>query len=368
MSGLRYREDADEVRDRLTHWWQGGSLGRPPLLITVPRDRPLVELPARPAPAGWVTHYSKSDFDYRLHLALSACNELHYLGEAMPCTAPDRGPNCLALYLGCHGVEMPGTVWFEPCIDTPASARFEIDPDNDDWDFTMRLARAQLAHGGDRFLTSFPDLIEGLDTLAAMRGTQELLVDLLERPDWVQASLSRITELYFHYYDALYDLIRDERGGSHFWAWAPGRMAKLQCDFSAMISPDMFQQFMVPVLNAMCPRFDYCMYHWDGPGAVEHLDALLSVKDLDMIQWTPGAGAEPVADRHWWPLYHRIVDAGKKVILLGVGSIEDVACLQREFGPQLEQFMLGVRCATLADAERLLALVGDKHQAHEVRR
>ena len=74
MSGLRYREDADEVRNRLTHWWQGGSLGRPPLLITVPRERPLFELPARSAPAGWVTHYSKSDFDYRLHLALSACD------------------------------------------------------------------------------------------------------------------------------------------------------------------------------------------------------------------------------------------------------------------------------------------------------
>ncbi|MBT3343574.1 MAG: hypothetical protein HN712_03275 [Gemmatimonadetes bacterium] len=366
MSGLIYREDADEVRDRLTHWWTGGSLGRPPLLITVPRDKPLLDLPPRDEPEGWVTHYSTSDFDYRLHLALNACNGQHYLGEAMPCTAPDLGANCLALYLGCRGVEMPGTVWFEPCIDTPDSAVFDIDPHNDDWDFTQRLAQAQLQQGGERFLTSFPDLIEGLDTLAAMRGTQALLVDLLERPEWVEASLTRITELYFHYYDALYELISDERGGSHFWAWAPGRMAKLQCDFSAMISPDMYQQFMVPVLNAMCPRFDHCMYHWDGPGAVEHLDAMLTVSDLDMIQWTPGAGAEPVADRVWWPLYHRIIDADKKVILLGVDGLEAVAQLQREFGPQLEKFMLGIHCDSLPDAQRLLSLVGDEHHAHEV--
>ena len=28
-----------------------------------------------------------------------------------------------------------------------------------------------------------------------------------------------------------------------FWAWAPGRMSKLQCDFSAMISPEMLKSF-----------------------------------------------------------------------------------------------------------------------------
>ena len=49
----------------------------------------------------------------------------------------------------------------------------------------------------------------------------------------------------------LYDLLRDDRGGSHFWAWAPGRMAKLQCDFSAMISPQMFRQFMVATNKAV---------------------------------------------------------------------------------------------------------------------
>ena len=144
-------------------------------------------------------------------------------------------------------------------------------------------------------------------------------------------------------------------------------MAKLRsADFSAMISPDMYRQFMVPVLNAMCPRFDHCMYHWDGPGAVEHLDAMLTVSDLDMIQWTPGAGAEPVRRSSLVasvPPDHR---CWQEVILLGVGGLEAVAQLQREFGPQLEKFMLGIRCDSLPDAQRLLSLVGDEHHAHEV--
>mgnify|MGYP002639951190 CR=1 FL=1 len=358
MTALRYCADFDAARDRLTHWWRGGDLGRPALQLTVRRETPADDIAPRARPAGWVTDYSTSDFDYRVYLALRSCVDLDYVAEAVPAVSPCLGPNTLALYLGCGAREMPGTVWFQPCIAAPEAAVFDPAPDGFYWDFTLRLLAAQLRLGGDRFLTSFPDLIEGLDTLAAMRGTEALLVDLLERPDWVHASLTQITQRYFEYYDRLYELQRDERGGSHFWAWAPGRMAKLQCDFSAMISPAMFGEFMVPVLEEMTGRLDYCMYHWDGPGAVGHLDALLSVAGIDMIQWTPGAGAAAVTDRQWWPLYHRIVAAGKKVILLGLdtstGGMDGVARLKQEFGNRLQQFMFGMRCASLGQAEKVI--------------
>jgi len=92
-------------------------------------------------------------------------------------------------------------------------------------------------------------------------------------------------------------MMRDEVGGSIFWAWAPGRMAKFQCDFSAMISPAMFGEFMVPVLREMTERVSYCMYHWDGPGALGHHDHLLSLPRLTMLQWTPGADANKMPTR-----------------------------------------------------------------------
>jgi len=275
----------------------------------------------------------------------------------VPHAAPDLAPNCLALYLGCHGVEMPGTVWMRPCIDAPETARFELDPANFYWDFTVRLAREQLRLAEGKFMISFPDLIEGLDTLAGMRGTEELLVDLKFRPDWVHACLNQITERYFECYDTLYDMFRDEAGGSHFWAWAPGRMVKLQCDFAAMISPDMFGEFMVPVLTAMTQRLDYSMFHWDGPGAIAHHDHLLSVPELSMLQWTPGAGVEPIQHPRWWPLYHKTVEAGKKMILLGSPSLEELEALRREFGPQLKSFMISFHAESVQQADEAIALV-----------
>jgi 5-methyltetrahydrofolate--homocysteine methyltransferase len=188
-----------------------------------------------------------------------------------------------------------------------------------------------------------------------MRGTEELLLDLIERPDWVRSCLRQITDRYFHVYDILYDLYRDEVGGSVFWAWAPGRMAKFQCDFSAMISPGMFGEFMVPVLEEMCERVSYCMYHWDGPGAIPHHDHLLSISNLDMIQWTPGAGTEPCWDRRWWPLYHRTLDAGKKVYIWLDGA-ESLLRLKKEFGSKYKNFLLSMHANSRKEAEEILAM------------
>jgi len=356
MPALLYKEDFDEARDRLTRWWRGEDIGRPAMQLTAPRAKPLEAIPEMPQPAGWLTHYSTRNFDYRVNLSLRACIGTYYLAEAIPCVAPDLAPNCLALYLGCPGIEQPGTVWCEPVIPDPDKARFELKPDNFYWKFSRRLAEVQLREGRGKFLVGFPDLIEGLDTLAAMRDTQTLLLDLIERPDWVHQSLRQITQRYFEAYDQWYDMLKDDRGGSHFWAWAPGRMTKLQCDFSAMISPEMFGEFMVPVLKEMTGRLDYCMYHWDGPGALCHHDHLLSLPRLSMIQWTPGAGAEDTTHKRWWPYYHKTVEAGKKLILFGFHGEDNLRAFKREFGRKLNQFLICMQADSPARAEKLMTL------------
>ena len=40
--------------------------------------------------------------------------------------------------------------------------------------------------------------------------------------------------------------------------WAPMRWYPLQCDFSAMISPDMFAEFVLPDLAEQCDTDDRC--------------------------------------------------------------------------------------------------------------
>ena len=82
-----------------------------------------------------------------------------------------------------------------------------------------------------------------------------------------------------------------------------------QCDVSYMLSPAMFERFVLPDLAACCGAMDYAFYHLDGKGAVPHLDMLLSLERLRGIQWIPGAGSPPAQE--WLPLLRRIRDGGK---------------------------------------------------------
>ena len=344
MESLLYREDWQDARERLTRWWHGEELGRPMMLIIVPRDEPHEHIEVLPEPQGWTSFYSTRSMAYRVNLARRACVGSDYFAEACPYyLSGDIAPGCLAAFLGSTVVEQEGTVWLRPCIANPEETHIEYQPDNFYWKFSLEVYRQVLAHSKERFLNQFPDCEEGLDILAALRGNQALLMDMIDRPRWVRSSLKQITDLYFRYYDVLYDLVRDDIGGCVYWLWAPGRMAKLQCDFSAMIGPEMFEDFMLPVLEEMTERLSYTMYHWDGPGALPHHDALLSLERLGILQWTPGAGVEPDWHRRWWPLYHKTLDAGKK-LWINVESKykEDLLRLKQEFGQRTQRMLINL--------------------------
>lgn len=358
MSELLYRPDWEDARDRLTRWWHGEDLGRAMLQITAPRAEPVEKIEALPVPPEVVCpRYTARDVDFRVNLAWREAASRHYLAEAVPHAMPgDLGPDTLALFLGCEGVEMPETVWFQPCITDPEQFEPGYDEENRYWQVCTQAHRKAVQFSAGKWLHQFPDLIEGLDTLAALRGTEQLLTDLLDRPEWVRSCLHSITQLYFRYYDVLYDLVRDEVGGSVFWCWAPGRLVKLQCDISYNISPAMFRDFMMPVLQEMTERTSYSLYHWDGPGALCHQEALLSLPRLGILQWTPGASEEPAWHSRYWPMYHDIIEAGKRVMIAFHGP-ENLQPLKREFGHKSQSFIIGMSVLTAAEAERCVNMM-----------
>ncbi len=178
--------------------------------------------------------------------------------------------------------------------------------------------------------------------------------------------LGRLDELYFHYFDAIYDLVKDAEGGNAFTAfqvWAPGRMAKVQCDFSYMIGPDMFAEFVAPYLARQIARLDYAVYHLDGTACIPHVQHLVRIPGLNAIQWTPGAGQPGVGDPCWFDLYHQVRDGGKALLLLGANQ-EQLPALLKEFGPDGLFIMLDRECETEAEARDLLKRTEDWSAAH----
>ena len=92
----------------------------------------------------------------------------------------------------------------------------------------------------------------------------------------------------------------------------------VQCDFSAMISPEMFDKFIMPELRYITENIPRSIYHLDGVDAIRHLDSILKIESLNAIQWVPGAGNPDAGDEQWFELYHKIQSAGKGLVLYGI--------------------------------------------------
>ena len=236
------------------------------------------------------------------------------LGDAFPRWFAFFGAGVAAAFLGAKLVCTPkeSTIWFtprQPLLSYDLVSLF--DRDNPWWQRISQLTQAAVNRWGNRLCVGFTDLGGNLDILASLRGSQDLLTDLLDCPEKIESACQQITEFWLECYHELLAITHKSGHGSTPWApiWAPGSCYMLQSDFSAMISPAMFERFVIPDIVECCRQLDFAVYHLDGKGQLPHLDLLLALDDLRGIQWIPGDGQPPPED--WLPVLKRIRQAGK---------------------------------------------------------
>jgi len=329
---MLYKPDWEEAQRRLEAWWGCEVIERAAIAVEAPRAKPIPGC-ACPGPAEPERFWT--DIDYRLDLAEATFARTHYGGEAFPHLDTGLGPGTLGLLLGAEPRWMPETIWYEPVIhDLSPRPSLRYDPGGRWWTFCRRLLGEAMRRGEGRFPVPLPDLIENLDTIAALRGTQELLIDLIEDPSGVHHLQEQVVPLFFRYYDELYEMADGPRRGCGFISfnvWAHGRMAKVQCDIGALISPRQFEQLALPYFIRQCEGLEYVLWHLDGKETVAHLDMILELPNLKAVQWVANADGPPGGSPAWYPLYRKILSAGKAVTMFAHPG--DVEPLIREFGP-----------------------------------
>lgn len=312
----------DRLVERFEAWWRRENR-RLPLMRVVARSE---GAPAPEPPAELERRYTDADYLLARKRAYDAAHE--YMGDAFSSLSADLGPGSLALYLGAEPRFAPSTVWYEPCIaDAETQPPLKFDPDNRWWRLHVELLRALRAAAGDEFRIDIPDLIENLDIYAAMRGPQDALYDIMDYPERVEEFVRQIDEAYFTYYDALCDIVRDGEDVTSYTTFGilgRGRVAKIQCDFSAMLSPGQFRRFVQPSLRRQTLRLDHSLYHLDGPDAIRHVPAIMELERLDALQWTCGAGQPDGANPRWFSIYDQVFAAGKGLwVQLYDGGVDD---------------------------------------------
>lgn len=308
-------------------WWEG-DLERPLVYLAVTDPLPI------PYPYGYLSNYPLDmPVDQVIDLYVPFLEATHFYADAFPYWWINFGPGIVAGFLGSqvHSVYEPSeTVWFSPKQKVPIQElHFEYDPDNIWWKRVKEITAGFVARFGRDLAVSHTDLGGNLDILASFRETQGLLFDLVEQPEEVDRLVREINRLWLRYYDELDALIRPTCRGTSCWTpiWSTGTTYMLQSDFSYMISPAMFERFVMPDLISCCDHLTHAFYHLDGKGEIPHLDMLLSIKRLRGIQWIPGDG-QPPPDQ-WPDLLRRIRQGGKlcQVFVTPEGALNIVKSL-----------------------------------------
>ena len=307
-----WKSNLEETKQRYINWWNHKGIilnmwehfqegVQPHAEITPPA--PAKDLSQKWFDPQWRAEYLDS---YVAHSSLKA--------DILPVANTQLGPGSLAAILG--GVFEGGedTIWIHPNPDFTDEIVFN--PEHPNWILHKELLKACKAKANGHYFVGMPDLMEGLDVLAALKGTDRVLLDTVMQPEILEQQMQQINDIYFKVFDELYDIIRegDEMAFCYFSSWAPGKMSKLQSDISTMISQDDYRRFVQPFIREQCQKIDYTLYHLDGVGAMHHLPALLEIEELNAIQWTPGVGEPQGGSPKWYDLYKKILAGGKSVM------------------------------------------------------
>lgn len=232
------------------------------------------------------------DAEFQADDYMRSIKGMRFNAETFPVYCPNLGPN---VYAAFHGGEMQyeeTTSWYHEIIhdyDTDLG-KIKFDRNSFYYRKILELMEVAIDKYSDVFPTGYTDLHPGLDCMLAWRGSTNLCMDLIMCPENVE-KLSRLaTEHFKEVYDEYDTILKSHGMPSCAWINMPvdGRMHIPSADFSAMISPDDFERFGLPILRDEVKGMTHNIFHVDGKGVANQIDLILSVPEVTAIQWVQG--------------------------------------------------------------------------------
>ena len=311
MEQLLYKPDWAEAKHRLTTWWKGERLDRCLMTVCAPRDGAEA---LGPAPRAATIEQRWCDLAY-----LTAANEHRHRStffgaEAFPTWTPGYpGYVSLPTLYGSPFTLDWDTGWHCPILtgDRLDISSLKVDRAGRWWRFGDELLEHARAASAGKSIPSVFDLFGVGDTLGVLRGTQQLLLDLMDDPAGVREAELKLVDDWIVVFTHQVDILCRDGGLYATWfpLWAPGRFYPMQCDVSYGISPESFRECFVPALRKWAEFLDYAIYHLDGVGAFHVVDEVCGIEKIGAIQVLPGAGKP--GPLHYLDVLRRVQRHGK---------------------------------------------------------
>ncbi len=349
-SALRtFKPDFEEAARRWQAFYAGEIVDRPPVCVTAPRNR-------TPKPIQ-LTYYEKvfGDLEAVVEQGFEIAEATYWGGEAFPSFYPSFGPDEIAVFTGGElrwSKDSPDTNWSVPFVeDWEQALPLRLQEAHPLWQRMLALYRRAAERYQGQVLLVAPDLHTNMDLLSGVRGSQRLCMDLLDCPELIDRAILDARQIFRQLWSAINEAGRMPETGycleSHGLFSMDGS-ATLQCDFSIMMSPEMFRRWVLPALEEEAGIVRHVVYHWDGPAARVHMKDLLASPGLHTLSFVPGDGnGDPVDHLEF---LQSLQEGGKAVHAWG--TPEQCQRMHRELRP--DKVFYVTETETQAEAEALL--------------
>jgi hypothetical protein len=208
-------------------------------------------------------------------------------GDLFRYTTPSYGPNLFAGFAGGKPRFGATTVWHEPLITSlDESERIHFDEDLPYWKHYLNMVDYFCeACRGVRHL-GMTDFGGPADVISVLMPIETFVLSAYDQPDRMRELALRIAQEMNHAFDLVYKKISKVNDGSVNWmpVWADGPMGTVQDDIAILFSPQLYADVFLPAVRVIAGNTERTVLHWHD-GCSPHLDNILELKELDVIQY-----------------------------------------------------------------------------------
>ena len=235
--------------------------------------------------------------------------------------------------------------------------KIQFNPENPWYKKYFEFIRKLDKLSAGRFPIGQPIMRGASDVVGALLGQTELVYALLEEPEAMQEAFFKVTNALRSVIKAQWDAAPDFHGGysmGFYYVWCPGKCIWFQEDLCALLSPQIFNDFLREPDASVCPGYDYTAVHLH-PASFFVLDAYMEMDGLRAIQINKDVGGPSVMEMV--PMFQKVLTK-KNLIIFGDLDEKDIDCIVEDL-PRVGTF-LNITAPTVERARELMEYTESK--------
>ena len=210
--------------------------------------------------------------------------------------------------------------------------------------------RVVLAEVGSQAAVNGTMTLDPLSSLFSLQEPTEFLLEMARGSSRIQQRRRELTQSYLAFYEHFYSLLRDNGHGitgSWLQMYVEGRFESVRCDFSLLLSPELFGEYVVTQLEEICLHMDRTLFNMSSVEHHRFIPQLAAVPGLDGVFWNPEPWRGRVADHLPW--LRQIRELGMRLEIVCY-TLEDALVAAKNLGGQGVALLLVERFPQAADA------------------